>query len=279
VAQNVRIDGRGRFDYRPYHLETGLISQTNGSAKLVIGKTHVLVGVKASLGEPLATLPEGGIVKVSVECCPSASPEFEGKGAEDLNVKLAVALEQLILSSDHVDLKSLCLIPKRQCWILYIDAMVLDSGGNLFDAISIATRAALATTTLPKVKVVESGKTGEYELELSDDPDDCVSISVEKVPIFVTFMTVGDFPVVDPCMEEEMCRGCRVSMGINKQGNICSTDKGTGSLSLQTIPQLTLAATNVGSKIIAEIDAFLEQERQGKTEKKGFFSKSLLLSR
>lgn len=33
VAQNVRIDGRGRFDYRPYMLETGVISQTNGSAR------------------------------------------------------------------------------------------------------------------------------------------------------------------------------------------------------------------------------------------------------
>ena len=61
-------------------------------------------------------------------------------------MKLAVALEQLLLGSDNIDLKSLCLVPKRQCWILYIDAMVLDSGGNLFDAISIAARAALATT-------------------------------------------------------------------------------------------------------------------------------------
>lgn len=35
----------------------------------MIGKTHALVGIKASLGEPLATAPESGIVKVSVEWC------------------------------------------------------------------------------------------------------------------------------------------------------------------------------------------------------------------
>jgi len=64
-----------------------------------------------------------------------------------LNIKLAVTLEKLLLSADHLDLKSLCLIPKRTCWTLNVDAMVLDSGGNLFDAISIATRAALANTT------------------------------------------------------------------------------------------------------------------------------------
>jgi hypothetical protein len=37
--------------------------------RFVIGKTHVLVGVKASLGEPLPTAPDSGIVKVSVEWC------------------------------------------------------------------------------------------------------------------------------------------------------------------------------------------------------------------
>jgi exosome complex RNA-binding protein Rrp42 (RNase PH superfamily) len=33
-------------------------------------------------------------------------------------------LEQLLVSGNHIDLKSLCLIPKRQCWTLFIDAMV-----------------------------------------------------------------------------------------------------------------------------------------------------------
>lgn len=33
IAQNFRIDGRGRFDFRPFVLETGVVSQTNGSAR------------------------------------------------------------------------------------------------------------------------------------------------------------------------------------------------------------------------------------------------------
>ena len=64
-----------------------------------------------------------------------------------MNIKLSQALESLLNSSDHLDLKQLCLVPKRQCWLLHIDAIVLDSGGNLFDAISIAIRAALHNTT------------------------------------------------------------------------------------------------------------------------------------
>ena len=125
-------------------------------------------------------------------------------------------------------------------------------------------------SSLPKVKVVESGKTGEYELELCDDPDDVLTLSVEKVPIFITFAKVGNFLVVDPCIEEEMCNGCRVSTGVNREGNVCATDKGIGPLSLESLPEITLAATKIGSKLISEIDALIELEKHGRTVKSGF---------
>lgn len=33
IAEGIRVDGRGRLDYRPFGLETGIISQANGSAR------------------------------------------------------------------------------------------------------------------------------------------------------------------------------------------------------------------------------------------------------
>jgi exosome complex component RRP42 len=123
------------------------------------------------------------------------------------------------------------------------------------------------------VRVIESGRTGEYELELTDDPDDCVKVDVEKVPIFVSFSHIEGFPVVDPSMEEELCRGCRTTLGVNKMGNICSIDKGTGALALNALSELTLAATKIGTKLIEEIDALLAEESQGKTVKRGFSKK------
>jgi exosome complex component RRP42 len=66
---------------------------------------------------------------------------------------------------------------------------VLDSAGNLFDTISIAVRAALATTSIPKVNVIEKpGK--QYELELSDDPEDSLKVDAVGVPVAVTFSKV-----------------------------------------------------------------------------------------
>lgn len=83
IAQNFRNDGRGRFDFRPFILETGIISQTNGSARYVLAtvvfyevykmtrlklsSTDILVGIKAEIGEPLPNAHDQGVIQVSVE--------------------------------------------------------------------------------------------------------------------------------------------------------------------------------------------------------------------
>lgn len=59
--------------------------------------------------------------------CPSASPEFEGKGAVVLNNELARYLERIMKNSASFDLTQLCIIPGKLCWILYVDAMVFFS--------------------------------------------------------------------------------------------------------------------------------------------------------
>lgn len=98
-------------------------------------------------------------LKLTSSSCPSASPEFEGRGSEVLNLELARTIERYLNSNSTLDLRyilsfllllnlyrALCLVPARHCWVIYVDALVLDSTGNLFDVLSIATRAALLNT-------------------------------------------------------------------------------------------------------------------------------------
>jgi hypothetical protein len=59
--------------------------------------------------------------------CPSASAEFEGRGAEELNNELARSIEHMLSNANALDLASLCLVPGRLCWIVYIDAQVGDA--------------------------------------------------------------------------------------------------------------------------------------------------------
>jgi hypothetical protein len=42
----------------------------------------------------------------------------------------------------------------KTCWVLQVDALVLNAEGSLLDALSIAVKAALADTKIPKVTAV-----------------------------------------------------------------------------------------------------------------------------
>ena len=75
-------------------METGLLPQANGSARLRLttGGTDVLAAVKAEVGEPLPGHASKGRLECSVECWSSASPQFEGRGAVEINAELTRTL-------------------------------------------------------------------------------------------------------------------------------------------------------------------------------------------
>ncbi|KAF9578255.1 Exosome complex component RRP42 [Lunasporangiospora selenospora] len=233
IDANIRADGRQRQDYREVTLEMGIVSQTSGSARVrIAGGTDILVSVKAEIGPVQVDAETGegfnkGQVVCNVECAPSASQQFEGRGAEDLNTELTQMMTRFfsqggpssssssassntsapsgsIASTDNtptsstqastgaggIDLASLCIIPGQQCWILYIDALVMDYGGNLIDAVFMGTRAALFDTRIPKTEVQDLGD-GQFDFEVLDDAEDTDVIKGrEDVPICVTLNKV-----------------------------------------------------------------------------------------
>ena len=52
AAADARIDGRGRFEPRETTLETGILGNAEGSARVQMGNTIVLAGVKFQLMTP-----------------------------------------------------------------------------------------------------------------------------------------------------------------------------------------------------------------------------------
>lgn len=46
VQAGLRLDGRALTAYRPMEVEVGIIPQANGSARLRLGDTDVMVGIK-----------------------------------------------------------------------------------------------------------------------------------------------------------------------------------------------------------------------------------------
>ena len=54
----------------------------------------------------------------------NATPEFEGRGGEELALELSDTLANAYESPLAFDLKPLCILPGQQCWKLYVDILV-----------------------------------------------------------------------------------------------------------------------------------------------------------
>ena len=146
LRQDKRIDGRGLLDYRPIHVNPGVIGKASGSAWVSIGKTQVLVGVKVETGTPYSDKPDAGVLTVNTELVPIASPKFEPGPPNEDSVELARVVDRGLRESQAVDLSKLCITPGKLVFIIFVDIYVLDHDGNLFDAAALAAILALMNT-------------------------------------------------------------------------------------------------------------------------------------
>ncbi|KAI9494413.1 ribosomal protein S5 domain 2-type protein [Zychaea mexicana] len=283
VEYDCRADGRSRLEYRHLILESGLLSQTSGSARCRLGDSDVLVGVKVEIGEIEQDQPDRGRVVCNVECSPSASQQFEGRGADEINNTLTLSLERFLSGPQSgLDLAKLCIIPGRQCWVIHVDAMVMDCAGNLLDCIIMTTRAALFDTRIPKTEIQDLGE-GEYEFEVIDDVEDAEPIGKwDMLPLAVTLYKVGDRYIIDPTILEELCSEVTLTVGVNKEGAICGVQKGAvGSIDPSLLTEMIQTATTLGKTLIEQLDAKLiaddrvvqaKRTRGEPIQKLGFFA-------
>jgi len=261
IEQNIRNDGRERLDFRFFSLDIGVIANANGSARLKLDNTDVLVGVKVEISEPDSETPKQGKIECSVECSPSASVELDGQGAHNLNVQLTSELDQILSDSKCIDLEELCIIPSKQCWIVYIDALVLESSGNVLDAISLATKAALATTAIPRVEVIGGSNGEEMEIEVSDD--ETKFFNHHRVPIAVSLTKIGNCFVVDTTLEEEVCMSSRVTVAVNSDGDIAGVHKfGQGGIAPSALLEMLRCARKIGLDLHKKLDGELLKKKE-----------------
>src|SRR4030065_1513192 len=111
IASGKRLDGRGLSDYREFTIEEGLIERAEGSARIRLGKTEVLVGVKVGTGAPFPDTPNEGVLTVNAELVPLASPTFEPGPPDDNSIELARIVDRGIREAKVIDTKKLCIAP------------------------------------------------------------------------------------------------------------------------------------------------------------------------
>ncbi|KAJ8670117.1 hypothetical protein QAD02_001376 [Eretmocerus hayati] len=249
VDADFRNDGRSRTNYRDFELETKLMDQVHGSARIRIGNTDVLVGVKVEIDSPYPDNPFAGKLEFFVDCSANATPSFEGRGGEDLANELSNALAFAYQSPDAMDLSQLSILPHKKCWKLFVDILILECGGNLFDAVAAAVKAALYSTEIPKVKgAMLDG--GEADVILSDDIYESERLNATNFPIFVTLCKIGDNCVVDPSSEEEMCSSASIVLSVMPNERVSSIFKsGYGSLQPTTLCKILESGAKIGAEL------------------------------
>eukprot|EP00053_Salpingoeca_punica_P022019 m.213727 g.213727 ORF g.213727 m.213727 type:complete len:293 (-) comp28740_c0_seq1:223-1101(-) len=273
AAAGVRADGRSLTDFRHLTLETGVVSNSNGSARLCSTRTDILVGVKAEISECDPSHPDVGKAEFAVECASSASPEFEARGGEQLSNEIAQVLRRLCSSGDTLDLKALCIIPGQTVWTLRVDVLVLEcAGGSLLDAIVVAVKAALMNTRVPEVVVSGDGVNTPFDFDVVEDPHKVRSVGGERFPVLVTMHKVGKVHLIDASAEEEACARGSVMIGVTPEGNTCLVQtSGVGGISMPSLMDMLQTAQKAGQALCSAVSALVAAERGMKNrEKVGF---------
>lgn len=237
ISLGKRLDGRGLTDYREIHVETGIIERAEGSARVLLGKTEVMVGVKIEVGEPFSDVPNEGVLTVNAELVPLASPTFEAGPPDENSIELARVVDRGIRESKAIDLEKLCLVPGKKTFVVFVDVYVLNHDGNLIDASAMASLAALLNTKLFNYELED----GEVKIKPG-----YTQLPMRNRPIAVTFAKIKDKLIADPSLEEEQVMDARLTITMEKDGKICAIQKGESGYF--TIEQILEAAKTAQKK-------------------------------
>ncbi|MBW2970573.1 exosome complex protein Rrp42 [Candidatus Woesearchaeota archaeon] len=216
LDKGTRYDGRKLDEYREIKIETGLVKTAEGSARVCIGDTEVITGIKLEIDKPFSDRPEDGVIMVGAELLPLSSPDFESGPPSEQAIELARVVDRGIRESNAVDLKKLCITKGEKCWLVSVDIVSVNDAGNLWDAAALSAVAALQDTKFPEVEdgVINYKKLTNKTLKLS------------KVPISVTVTKIGKHLVIDPSIEEEGAIDARITVATIDDGKLCALQKG-----------------------------------------------------
>ena len=211
AGKNARIDGRSQWEGRNLEIEHSVLPRAEGSARVRMGDTIVLAGVKFHIMQPYPDRPNQGGLMCSADVRPIAGRNWEAGPPSPEAIELGRVVDRGIRESGCIDVDSLCIIPGEKAWQVILDLFAVSDDGNLFDAFALAGIAALRNAIVP----AERFEVGE------DYP-----LSVSKTPIMCSYHKVGGRFVYDACSREELGGDERIHITLGDDDNVHSLQKG-----------------------------------------------------
>ena len=251
LSEGKRFDGRKPDEFRDISAEFGISINAEGSARVRIGKTEVLVGVKMNLGEPYPDSPNKGNLSVTAELLPLSSSRFELGPPKINSIELARVTDRMVRESKVIDFEKLCIKEGEKVWTVFVDIYSINDDGNLLDAAGLAAIIALKNAKIPKYDEKEGkvlyGQLTDQSIPLSKD-----------IPLSITVHKIGDNFLVDPTREEEDLSETRISVG-SANGSISSMQKGElGTVTPEEFGKILDLVDNIWPDLYKKVDKFLK---------------------
>lgn len=251
LSQGKRFDGREPWQFRDLKIETNVSSKAEGSARVKLGKTEVVVGIKLDVGEPYPDSKDKGNLMVTAELLPLSSPRFESGPPKFPAIELGRLVDRVIRESKLVDLEKLCIKEGEKVWTVFIDVYTINDDGGLLDASAIGAITALKNAKIPKYNE-ETGKTVYGELTKESVP------LAKHLPLSITLYKVGDNFVADPTREEEDASEMKITIGRSEDG-IHSMQKGEAKpIKIEDFEKCLEMSEKVYKDIIKKLDKFIK---------------------
>ena len=254
LKQGKRIDGRTLDEPRKLKIETNAIPKANGSARVYLGDTEVICGVKIQPDRPFPDSGDKGLFICTAELLPLSHPTVETGPPQPPVIELARVTDRGIRESHMIDVSQLVIEKDKSVIGVFADVVVVDQDGNLFDACSYAATAALLTSKTPTWKMVDDSPSivegGEKQLP------------VNTIPVSVTMGKIGNYIVVDPNGDESESMYARVTITTDSNGNICALQKGgSDGFTQEEIIQCSELSVKVGAKIREQLKLAQQENR------------------
>lgn len=219
LIRGERIDNRKFDEYRKIKMYLNPIPKAEGSALVKLGNTIVMTGVKIEVGTPFSDRPEEGVLQVSAEFVPLASPTFEPGPPDEFAIETARVIDRCLREPRAVRLEDLVIIPGKKVWIVFNDIYLLDHDGNIIDAGMLSSMLALNTARIPSITGIE----GENIIVDKRKKDKPLALNLNVVT--VTIGIIDEYLIVDPSLEEELVLDAKITIGFDENGRITGIQK------------------------------------------------------
>ena len=250
LQEGKRADGRAFDESRQLSIDIDVIPKAEGSARARLGDTEVVAGVKIQPERPFPDTGDKGMLICTAEILPIAHPTAETGPPQPDVVELARVTDRGIRESGMLDMKQLVLEKDKSVIGIFCDNAVTDHDGNLFDACSYASTAAINSCKIPKYEMQEDAPV-KIEDEFTEPP-------VTTLPVSVTMAKIGQHILVDPTIDEWSIMDARITITTNSDGNVVALQKG-GSDGFT--PEELIKCSEMSIKVGAKIREIIKQTK------------------